>query len=104
MEDGAAAYILLAEKLAGNPELLGQAFNFSNEIQVSVLQIVQQILKLMGSELQPEILNQTTNEIRHQYLSAAKARQMLDWKPLFTLDEGLQQTIDWYREFLGAGQ
>src|SRR5437870_2679195 len=104
VEDGAAAYILLAEKLAGNPELLGQAFNFSNEIQVSVLQIVQQILKLMGSELQPEILNQTTNEIRHQYLSAAKARQMLDWKPLFTLDEGLQQTIDWYREFLGAGQ
>ena len=104
VEDGAAAYILLAEKLAGNPELLGQAFNFSNEIQVSVLQIVQQILKLMGSELQPEILNQTTNEIRHQYLSAAKARQMLNWKPLFTLDEGLQQTIGWYRDFLGAGQ
>ncbi len=104
VEDGAAAYILLAERLAGNPELAGQAFNFSNEIQVSVLQIVHQILKLMGSELQPEILNQTTNEIRHQYLSAAKARQMLDWKPLFTLDEGLQQTISWYRDFLGAGQ
>jgi CDP-glucose 4,6-dehydratase len=104
VEDGAAAYSLLAEKLAGNPELAGQAFNFSNGIQVSVLQIVQQILKLMGSELQPEILNQTTHEIRHQYLSAAKARQMLDWKPLFTLDEGLQQTISWYRNFLGAGQ
>ena len=104
VEDGAAAYILLAEKLAGNPELAGQAFNFSNEIQVSVLQMVQQILKLMGSDLQAEILNQTTNEIRHQYLSAAKARQMLDWKPLFTLDEGLQQTISWYRDFLGASQ
>jgi CDP-glucose 4,6-dehydratase len=104
VEDGAAAYILLAEKLAANPELAGQAFNFSNEIQVSVLQIVEQILKLMESELRPEILNQTTNEIRHQYLSAAKARRLLDWKPLFTLDEGLQQTIGWYRDFLGAGQ
>jgi CDP-glucose 4,6-dehydratase len=104
VEDGAAAYVLLAEKLAGNPKLAGQAFNFSNEIQVSVLQIVQQILKLMESGLQPEILNQTTNEIRHQYLSAAKARRLLDWKPLFTLDEGLQQTIGWYRDFLGAGQ
>ncbi len=102
VEDGAAAYVLLAEKLAGDPELVGQAFNFSNEIQVSVLQIVQQILRLMGSELQPEILNQTTNEIRHQYLSAAKARQMLDWSPLFTLEEGLQKTINWYRDFLGA--
>jgi CDP-glucose 4,6-dehydratase len=104
VEDGAAAYTLLAENLAGNPELAGQAFNFSNEIQVSVLEIVQQILKLMGSELQPEILNQTTNEIHHQYLNAAKARQMLDWQPLFTLDEGLRQTISWYRDFLGAGQ
>ncbi len=104
VEDGAAAYTLLAENLASNPELAGQAFNFSNEIQVSVLEIVQQILKLMGSELQPRILNQTTNEIRHQYLSAAKARRLLDWQPLFTLDEGLQQTISWYRDFLGAGQ
>ena len=104
VEDGAAAYILLAEKLASERELAGQAFNFSNEIQVSVLEIVQQILRLMGSELQPEILNQTTNEIRHQYLSAAKARAQLGWQPLFTLHEGLQQTITWYRDFLRAGQ
>jgi len=104
VEDGAAAYILLAEKLAGNQKLVGHAFNFSNELQVSVLQIVQRILNLMGSELQPEILNQTTNEIRHQYLSATKAREMLDWQPLFTLDEGLLQTIKWYRDFLGASQ
>src|SRR5687768_8878812 len=34
VEDGAAAYVLLAEKLAANSELRGQAFNFSNEIQV----------------------------------------------------------------------
>jgi len=47
-------------------------------------------------------LNQASNEIHHQYLSAAKAREMLHWNPLFTLDEGLQQTINWYREFLGA--
>src|SRR5688572_4021330 len=39
-EDGAAAYMLLAEQLAARPELIGQAFNFSNEIQVTVSQIV----------------------------------------------------------------
>ena len=102
VEDGAAAYTQLAEKLSELPRLGGHAFNFSNEIQVTVLELVEQILKLMGSNLKPEILNQASNEIHHQYLSAAKAREMLHWNPLFTLDEGLQQTINWYREFLGG--
>lgn len=99
-EDGAAAYMLLAEQLAERPELKGQAFNFSNEIQVTVLQIVAKILDLMDSTLEPDIRNEASNEIRHQYLSAEKARQMLGWSPLFTLDQALVNTIEWYREFL----
>ncbi len=51
--------------------------------------------------MKPDIRNEATNEIRHQYLSAEKARRMLDWKPLFDLDEGLRRTIAWYKEFLG---
>ncbi len=100
VEDGAAAYMLLAEKLAERPELKGQAFNFSNEIQVTVRLIVAEIIKLMESDLQPEIRNEVTNEIRHQYLSAEKARSLLNWHPLFTLDQALIKTIDWYRNFL----
>jgi CDP-glucose 4,6-dehydratase len=99
VEDGAAAYMLLAEKLALKPELKGQAFNFSNEIQVTVSEIVERVVKLMGSSLIPEVLNETNNEIRHQYLSAEKARQVLNWKPLFNLDQGLSLTIDWYKKF-----
>ncbi len=99
VEDGVAAYLLLAEKLAGNPALTGEAFNFSNELQVNVLDLVSQILDLMGSSLKPEILNQTTNEIRHQYLSAGKAREVLDWHPIYSLDEGLKKTISWYKEY-----
>lgn len=102
VEDGAAVYTLLAEHLAGDRSLGGQAFNFSNEIQVTVAQLVDQILKLMNSDLKPEIRNEASNEIRHQYLSAARARGVLGWRPLFTLDEGLRRTIDWYRAFLGT--
>jgi len=102
VEDGAAAYTLLAEKLAANPDMKGQAFNFSNEIQVTVLDLARRILALMGSPLEPQVLNQATHEIRHQYLSAAKARKEMDWSPLFTLDQGLERTIDWYRRFLGT--
>lgn len=102
-EDGAAANMVLAERLAGDASLRGEAFNFSNEIQVTVLDLVRKILGLMGSGLEPEVRNEATNEIRHQYLSAEKARRVLGWGPLFTLDEGLKRTIDWYENFLASG-
>ena len=101
VEDGAAAYMLLAECMAADPSLRGEAFNFSNELQVTVLELTQRILDLMGSNLKPDVRNEANNEIRHQYLSAAKARRMLDWSPLFTLEEGLGRTLAWYQQFLG---
>jgi CDP-glucose 4,6-dehydratase len=104
IEDAAAAYILLAEKLAQNTDLYGQAFNFSNETPVSVIELVKQILQLMESDLKPIIRNEATHEIRQQYLSAAKARQMLGWQPMFTLNEGLKRTISWYKEFFAREQ
>jgi CDP-glucose 4,6-dehydratase len=100
VEDGAAAYMLLAKQLTNNPELQGQAFNFSNENQISVIDLVSLILKKMGSDLLPEIQNQATNEILHQYLSSNRARSVLNWTPEFTLEQGLERTIAWYREAL----
>jgi CDP-glucose 4,6-dehydratase len=100
VEDGAAANMLLAERMAARPDLHGQAFNFSNELQVTVLELVRRILASMKSDLEPEVQNVASNEIIHQYLSAAKARRELEWSPLFTLEEGLKRTIEWYKEFL----
>ena len=102
VEDGAAAYMHLAEQLAADPGLGGQAFNFSNEIQLTVLELVAKILAGMHSTLQPRVLGQASHEIRHQYLSAAKARKVLAWRPLFTLAEGLARTIRWYEHELSA--
>jgi len=99
-EDGATVNMVLAEALARTPDLRGEAFNFSNEIQVTVSELVERLLALMNSDLKPDVRNEATNEIRHQYLSAEKARRMLNWQPLFTLDEGLHRTIDWYKAFL----
>ena len=92
---------LLAEQLAARTtELTGEAFNFSNEIQVTVTQLVTLLLEQMDSNLQPVIMNEASNEIRHQYLSASKAKKLLGWEPLYTLDQGLRDTVAWYREFL----
>ena len=104
VEDGAAAYMLLAERLAEDRRLAGSAFNFSNEIQVTVLDLVHRILALMNSTLEPEIRNEASAEIRLQCLSAARARHVLGWKAGFSLDEGLRRTIEWYRRFLTASE
>ncbi len=102
VEDGAAAYMLLAERLAACPELAGEAFNFSYEAPLAVVDLVGRILAAMGSRLVPVIQNHAPHEIRHQYLSAEKARRVLGWRPRFDLAEGLRRTIAWYREYLRA--
>jgi CDP-glucose 4,6-dehydratase len=100
VKDGVLAYLHLAAQM-DDQKLWGEAFNFSNELQISVLEMVNRILTLMDrSDLQPLILNQATNEIKHQYLSAAKARQVLNWHSKYELAEALGETIDWYRHFL----
>ncbi|MCA9143613.1 MAG: GDP-mannose 4,6-dehydratase [Planctomycetaceae bacterium] len=100
VEDGAAAYMLLAEQLGERPELRGHAFNFSNEIQLTVLELVERILTQMKSDLKPEVRNEASHEIPKQYLNAEKARRMLNWRPLFSLDQGLAATIQWYKHYL----
>lgn len=100
VEDGAHAYMVLAEALAARPELRGRAYNFSNELQVTVLELVRKILGRMGVDLEPEVRDEASNEIIHQYLSADRARAELGWSPLFDLDSGLERTIAWYKDYL----
>jgi CDP-glucose 4,6-dehydratase len=98
VEDAALAYILLSEKM-DELKLYGEAFNISTEVRFTVLELVNKILELMGSELKPVILNQGSNEIKNQYFSTKKAKELLGWKPHYTMDEGLKRTIDWYKDY-----
>jgi CDP-glucose 4,6-dehydratase len=99
VKDAVEGYLLQAEKTA-EERVRGEAFNFSDERQNDVLELVKLILKLMGKEkIKPRILDQVKGEIKHQYLSSAKARKILGWKPLYSLEEGLKETIAWYRDY-----
>lgn len=106
IKDAVAAYVLLAEALLDGRGH-GQAYNFSNELQITVKAMVALVGRLMGREdLEPRVLNDATNEIPHQYLDAEKARTQLGWKAQYSLEDGLRETIDWYRAFFektGAG-
>lgn len=96
IEDGAEAYMLLAEKMT--KKIHGEAFNFSNEDPMNVLEIVNEILKAMSSDLKPIIRNESSNEIEKQYLSALKAREILGWNSRYSMEEGLEKTIKWYQD------
>ena len=101
VRDAAEAYLLLAERLTDDGAL-GEAFNFGTETPMSVLEMVRTILKMIdGSALEPIVLNQASREIPKQYLDCSKARRVLDWQPRHTLEDGLRETIGWYREHLG---
>lgn len=98
IEDGVEAYITLAENM-DDDRIMGEAFNFSNEEPLSVLDIVNKVLAVMNSDLEPIILNEAKNEIKNQYLSAVKARSLLKWKPIYSWDSGLKKTVSWYENF-----
>ena len=102
VQDIVSAYLTLAEAMEGDL-YRGEAFNFGMDAPVSALDMVSTIVRLAGQiELQPQVLNQASNEIQEQYLSSEKAHDLLGWQPRYSLEVGLRETIEWYREFLGT--
>ena len=100
VRDAARAYLELAEKL---PEegFVGEAFNFASDQPLSVLQVVDEILKVMGrGDLEPVILSEAKAEIPEQSLDCQKARDRLGWSSSWSLSEGLRETVEWYTRWL----
>ncbi|NOT34582.1 MAG: NAD-dependent epimerase/dehydratase family protein [Candidatus Eisenbacteria bacterium] len=93
------AYLLLAEHLH-RPEVKGEAFNFSAEKPLSVLELVEQIVKSVGVRLAPDVRGEAVAEIGKQFLSSRRAEQVLGWKSRYPLDRALGETVTWYRDFL----
>ncbi len=107
VKDIVTAYLVLAQALHAKrgtlASLVGGAFNFGVDAPVTVLEMVKKIVSLSDHpQLEPIIQNIATNEIQNQYLSSEKATKVLGWKPQYTLEEGLRETIAWYKEVLSA--
>ena len=103
VQDGARAYTLLAERLGERRDLAGEVFNFSYERRMTVTELVETLLRTMGSTLQPDVRNEASNEIRDQYLDSTKARRVLGWSPAFGFEDSLRATVDWYKEYFARG-
>lgn len=98
VKDAAESYLTLGEHLAEDPSISGEAFNFSLGLKLTVLDLVNKVLKIMGrTDLQPVIQNTVSSEIREQYLDASKARTRLGWTPKYEMEEALRETVAWYQ-------
>jgi len=97
VEDIVNGYIVLAEKMK-KLKLYGEAFNFSDENPITVIEMVKKIYNLTGKKPGYKILNLAKYEIKHQYLCSMKARKILNWKPEHTLEEGLKRAMKWYEK------
>jgi len=105
VDDVARGYLMLAEQIE---TARGEAFNFGAGEPVQMLTLVKRIIELAGKagELEPHVMlkQKIEREIDAQYLSAEKALGRLGWQPAVDLDQGLQQTLDWYRQHLAVLQ
>ncbi len=99
VRDVVEAYITLAEK-SYDVDLAGQAFNFSPERGLTVMEVVQEIGRAMCVEPELVIQNRAKMEIQNQTLDSTRARSLLSWAPKWTIAEGLEETVAWYRKAL----
>lgn len=101
VDDVVEAYKTLARGLDQHPQIRGEAFNFSPQSPLSVLEVVEEIqVQMDRADLEAVIMDQAVGEIRDQHLSSEKAEQVLGWKPAYSFRQGLERTIPWYMELL----
>jgi UDP-glucose 4-epimerase len=97
VEDAVNAYNLVME----TPELAGEAINFGTGVDTSITDIAEKILRLMGKEekLIPRHVASRPGEVRQLCADITKAKRLLNFKPTYTLEEGLKELIKWHEDY-----
>jgi CDP-glucose 4,6-dehydratase len=102
-----SGYLCLAEKLLNEGHQYAQAWNFGplQHSAISTLDIVRKLIDLWGGDKSSEIIyDHIVNEVKlHEahnlHLNWDKSASLLDWHPVYTIDEALSETVQWYRSY-----
>lgn len=102
VNDAANAYFLLMKKLSDFQENL-RIYNVGSKYNLSVLDLVKMILNIINNKKTKIIVkNYSKNEIKFQKLNYNKITKELKWQQKINMNEGLKNTIDWYKEHLNS--
>lgn len=102
IKDAVSINRMLLELMSGtsSPFKFGDAFNFSLEIELSVMDIVHKILELCDSKIEVQVIGDGASEIPNMRLDCTKSKTELGWLPKYSLEDGLYETIESYRSYL----
>jgi dTDP-glucose 4,6-dehydratase len=77
----------------------GEIYHFSAGVPVSIAELVKKICTVMSVEFNElvEISNDRPGKDALYSMSSAKAEKELDWRPKISLEQGLDQTVQWVR-------
>lgn len=100
IDDVVDAYIKLVDN---SHKAKGEIFNIGYGKQSSIGDAVDIIIGLIGGNVVPEWGSIQDNRIESRMWQAdiSKAEILLNWKPKYNLDQGLRNTIEWFKENIG---
>ena len=88
-------------RMAECGEAIGQVINIGTGKEVSISQLVTVIAGLVGKNIrvvsEDERVRPGNSEVERLCAQNAKAREILQWSPQYTLDKGLAQMVEWVR-------
>lgn len=84
-------------RCAETPGVGGEVFNIATNGRVSLNQLLETLKKIFGSTVEPIYKDARTGDVRDSQADITKAERLLGYRPTVSLEDGLRQTVDWYR-------
>ena len=101
VQDTVSAFISLAEAKSQNTQF-GSAYNAGTGQAVTIDNVLNKIIKLTGINKKiiqdKKRIRPKNSEVYNLVASSKKLNRLNGWKPEFTLEEGLLNTINWWKE------
>jgi nucleoside-diphosphate-sugar epimerase len=85
-------------KAAESPEANGQVINIGNGQRITLNRLLAELQQALGTKIEPRYESQRAGDVRHSLADISRARALLDYQPLFGLEDGLKLTVDWYQK------
>ncbi|MFO0011947.1 MAG: SDR family oxidoreductase [Planctomycetota bacterium] len=79
------------------PNIGGRIINVADGGQITLLQLLESLSKLLRRSIQPEFLPARVGDVRESLADITLARRLLGYEPQVRLEEGLKRTIEYYQ-------